>query len=142
MNDDLIGPFIAHGQWAFVVVTEDNAPTIDSLAKRKLYVDGVMVNSSAVFNTTMTLGGASRFRIGQWPDGAWAVYLGATIDSIFVCNYILDQPEIAALYAKGSMALGVSAKSPGDNIEQMTSTHLFCAFDDLESQHQVDLAVA
>lgn len=138
ISDDMAGPYVAHGRWVFVVITETNAPSEN--IRRKMYVDGVLVATSNVINA-ITLGGASRFRIGMWPDGT-GITLGATIDSVFICNYVLDPADIALLYAKGAQALGVSEKDPGGNIEQMTSTDLFCVFDDLESQHQIDLAVA
>jgi Concanavalin A-like lectin/glucanases superfamily len=137
--DDMAGPLVTDGLWHFVVVTEDNA-SLDG-AKRKLYVDGRLTSISTGM-TSIGLGGANRFRLGQWPDGTGTgTALIGQIDGVFVCDYILDIMQIMKLYTKGAQALGVSPKNPGDHVELMTNTDLFCLFDTLPTQHQVDLVV-
>jgi hypothetical protein len=140
ISDDMSGPFVTDGLWHFVVVTEENAP-LDG-TKRKMYFDGRCVAGSTVMNS-IGLGGANRFRLGQWADGTGTgTALIGQIDGVFVCDYILDIMQIVKLYAKGAQALGVSPKNPGDHVELMSSTDLFCVFDSLEIQHQIDLVVS
>jgi hypothetical protein len=140
ISDDLAGTFVADGQWHFAVITEENAP-LDG-GKRKMYIDGRYVAGSVTM-ISIGLGGANRFRLGQWADGVGTgTALIGQIDGVFVCGYILDAKDIIALYVKGAQALGISPKNPGDHVELMTSTDLYCAFDTLEAQHQVDLVVA
>ena len=140
VSDDIQGLFVVDGVWHFAVLTEDNLPSGDT--KRKLYLDGKCIGSSMTL-VSITLGGANRFRVGHWPDGSGggAPSLHGQIDSVFVCNYILTPDQIATLYAKGSQALGSSPKNAGDHVESISSTELLCVFDQLESQHQVDLVV-
>lgn len=135
--DAISGSFIADGQWHFVVGVEDNVPT-DGV-KRKLYVDGRLVGGSTVMNG-ITLGGANRFRIGANTDGT-NPFVGQ-LDAVFVCGDALTAEQIRSLYAKGTQTLAPSPKNSGDHIEAMTSTDLLAVFDTLESQHQIDLAVA
>jgi hypothetical protein len=123
------------GQWHHLVNVEDNT-AIDG-AKRKLYIDGRLVNISAVMNS-ITLGGA--FRIGSYAN-ATGFFIGH-IDGVFVCNYALTPEQVISLYSKTVQALTPSPKNPGDHIEGMTSTDLFAIFDTLETGHRVDLAVA
>jgi Concanavalin A-like lectin/glucanases superfamily len=139
-TDDMVGGFVSDGQWHFVVVTEENAP-LDG-GKRKFYVDGRYMGGS-VNMVSIGLGGANRFRLGQWPDGTGTgTFFIGQIDGVFICDYVLTVAQIAMLYVKGSQALGVSPKNPGDHVELMTNTDLFCTFDTLAPQHQIDLAVA
>lgn len=132
------GIWVTDGQWHFAVVTEENAPA-DGV-KRKLYLDGRLIGISITLTST-TLTGAGGFKIGNNPAGASA-YLMGQIDTVFVCNYVLTVEQILALYVKGSQALGVSPVNAGDNIELMTTTDLYCIFDGVDSQNQIDLAVA
>jgi hypothetical protein len=137
---DLTGPFVTDGQWHFAAVTEENAP-VDGW-KRKLYVDGKCVAGNASLNT-ITLAGASRFRIAHWSDGAGAgASFQGQIDAVFVCNYVLEPEEILALYNKASQTIPVSPKDAGAHIEAMSTTDLLVLFDTVEAQHQLDLAVA
>lgn len=139
-STDITGPFVADGVWHFAVAVEENSP-IDGF-KRKLYLDGYLVATSTSM-ASITLAGANRFRLGMWADGSGTgVYYKGLMDSVFVCNYAMTPEEILKLYNKGSMALGVSPKNPGDHIELMTDDALYCIFDSLEGQHQVELAVA
>lgn len=136
--DAIAGPYVMDGQWHFAVMTEENAPA-DGV-KRKLYLDGRLVGTSTTL-TSITLTGAGGFKIGNNPSGATA-YMQGQIDTVFVCNYVLTPEQIFALYFKGSQVLGVSPKNSGDHIELMTSTDLYCIFDSVELQNQIDLAVA
>lgn len=139
-GSDVTGPFVADGRWHFAVAVEENAP-LDGF-KRKFYVDGYLVGTSATM-ASITLSGANRFRLGMWADGSGTgVYYKGDMDSVFVCNYAMTPEEILKLYSKGSMAMPASPKNPGDHIESMTSTDLYAIFDALEGQHQVSLAVA
>lgn len=137
IGDDIGGPFVADGEWHFIVTTAQNAP-LDGV-KRKFYVDGRLVGGHAVLNS-ITLGGANAYRIGAGNLGTDLPFNGS-IDTAFICGYVLTADQITALYIKGSQSLGISPKNPGDHIEKMTSTDLFCIFDTLEMQHQIDLAV-
>ena len=137
IGDDIGGPFVADGEWHFIVTTAHNTPT-DGV-KRKLYVDGRLVGGSTVLNS-ITLGGANAHRIGAGNLGTDLPFNGS-IDTSFVTNYALTADQIVALYLKSSQNLGVSPKNPGDHIEKMTSADLLCVFDTLEMQHQIDLAV-
>lgn len=139
-GNDLIGPFITDGKWHFVVMTEDNS-AVDGV-KRKMYFDGCFAVGSGVM-ANLTLAGANRFRLANWPDGSGSVNqtFHGQLDGVFICGYVLNATQIATLYAKGSQVLGVSPKNPGDHVELMTNTDLFCLFDTLETQHQIDLVV-
>jgi hypothetical protein len=136
-TDPISGTFVGDGQWHFVVVTEDNA-AIDS-AKRKLYLDGRLIGISTTMVATV-LGGASYFRIAANSTGGGA--FTGQIDGVFVCDYVLTAANIAVLYAKGSQTLSPSPKNVGDHVEGMDAANLYAIFDALETQHQIDLAVA
>jgi hypothetical protein len=58
-----------------------------------------------------------------------------------VTGYALTFEQVAALYAKGSQALGASPKNAGDHIERMDATSLYLIADTLESQHTLDVSV-
>ena len=135
-TDAIVGPFMADGQWHFVVVSEDNAAA-DGI-KRKLYVDGRLVAQSTVLNS-ITSGGNNYMRIGLSPLGG-TPFVGQA-DSVFICNYVLTPERIAQLYAKSLMTLASSPKNPGDHVEAMSSSNLLATFDTLESQHTIDLGV-
>lgn len=137
-GDDITGPYVVDGEWHFIVTTAHNAPT-DGV-KRKLYVDGVLVGGSTVLNS-IALGGANAHRIGAGSAGTDMPFNGS-IDGAFTCDYALTGDQIVALYLKSAQSLGISPKNAGDNIEKMTSTDLFCIFDSIDMQHQIDLAVA
>jgi hypothetical protein len=137
LSDDMLGPFVADGQWHFIVGTEDNT-ALDF--KRKLYVDGRLVAGSTVMNS-LTLLGADRFRIGSTSENTNYWFQGQ-IDSVFVTGYTMTAGEIAKIYAKGSQTLAPSPKNVGDHVEALTSTDILATFDSLESQHLIDLTVA
>jgi hypothetical protein len=135
--DSVFGKFVADGNWHFITVTEDNG-AIDTI-KRKMYVDGKLVGTSNVMNA-IALGGYAYFRIGTNIGGI--NWFSGQIDSVFVCDYVLTPDQIQALYAKGSQALSPSPKNAGSHVEGMDAANLYAIFDTLESQHQIDLAVA
>jgi hypothetical protein len=135
--DNAQGPFVADGQWHHVIVTEDNAA--GDGVRRKLYVDGRLVAGSTVMNP-ITLAGANRFRVGAHSDGTLP-FVGQ-IDGAFVCGYALTFEQIAALYAKGSLALPLSPKNAGDHVEGFDATNVYATFDSLDSTAQIDLGVA
>ena len=135
--DQIIGPYAIDGLWHHVVCVEDNG-AIDGV-KRKLYLDGKCVGTSTIMNA-ITLGGANRFRIGQFPDGS--SQLSGQIDGVFVCDYALTPSQIVMLYAKSLIALSASPKNPGDHIEGADVNNLYAIFDALDSNAQVDLKVA
>jgi hypothetical protein len=137
-GDAITGPIVADGVWHQAIAVEDN--TAADGVKRKLYIDGKIVIGSNVLNAVV-LGGASHFRIGTASDASAQVYTGQ-IDSIFVCDYALTADQVHALYAKGAQALSSSPKNVGDHIEGMDAANLYAIFDTLESQNQIDLAVA
>lgn len=135
--DAMVGPFVADGQWHFAVGVEDNLAT-DGV-KRKLYLDGKLVTSSTVFSAIVS-GGANAFRIGAAPNGTLP-FIGQ-IDSVFICGYALTSDDVAKMYVKSSQTLAPSPKNVGDHVEAMDANNLLVIFDNLESQHQVDLRVA
>lgn len=135
----VFGPaFPSDGNWHFVVFTQDNS-ALDG-AKSKLYINGRLLTTDTNNLVSIAAGGANKFRIGS--DVGGGSPLSGQVDAAFVCGYALDGAQIAALYAKGAQALGLSPKNAGDHVELMTSTDLFCVFDSLETQHQIDLVVA
>jgi Concanavalin A-like lectin/glucanases superfamily len=135
--DDITVPYFIDGLWHFLVVVEENAP-VDGL-KHKFYYDGNLVGST-VNMASLTRAGANGFRVGAWPDGSGP--FNGYIDGVFVCNYALNSDTIRSLYAKGTQALPGSPKNSGDHVEAVTATDLLVTFDTLDSQYQVDLAVA
>jgi hypothetical protein len=135
--DVVQGPYVADGQWHFVVVVEDNA-SLDGV-KRKLYVDGRLTGVSTGL-TAIVLAGANKLRVAS--DGTGSALISASIDGVFVCGYAMTSREMLALYAKGSQALLPSPKNVGDHVEAMDANNVFAIFDALDSQHQVDLRVA
>ena len=137
MGSDILGPFVADGEWHFVVTTADNA-AVDGV-KRKFYVDGKLIDGSTTLNS-ITLGGSNQHKIGSGNLATDLPFTGQ-IDTSFVCNYALTPEQIMALYLKGTQSLGVSPKNAGDHIEQLNTANMLCVFDSLEMQHQIDLAV-
>jgi len=135
--DAFIGPNITDGLWHFVVAVHDNAAIEGD--KRKLYLDGRCVGLSTVLNS-ITLGGASKFCIGQ--NLAAASKFTGLVDAVFVIGAALTPEDILKLYTKSGQLLGLSPKNPGDHIEAMSSTDLLAIFDTLDSVHQVELTVA
>jgi hypothetical protein len=134
--DEIVGPFAADGQWHFAVTTENNEA--GDGVKRKMYLDGRLVGNSTVLNA-ITLGGANYFRIGAGATGI--NFFNGQADGAFVCGYALTAEQIATLYAKGSQALSPSPKNVGDHVEFMDATNVYVAFDSLETQNTIDLAV-
>lgn len=130
--------YIADGNWHFIVAIWD-AAAADGLVK-KLYIDGRLAVSGTASVQSITLGGANAFRVGR-RVAAGTNYFSGSIDSVFVCDYALTASAIASLYAKGSLALGVSPKNPGDHVELIDATNMYVVGDTLESQHQIDLGV-
>ena len=130
--------YVADGQWHFVVVVENNS-ALD--AKRKLYVDGRLAATSNTMNS-ITLGGARGFRIGSNTDGSSP--LAGLVDAAFVMpiGTVLGAADIAKLYAKGAQAMPPAPKDPGAHIESMNATSIYAILDSIDSQHQIDLAVA
>ena len=135
--DYITGPFVADGQWHFVVMVENNT-AVDGI-KRKMYLDGRLVGISTGMNSISLAGGTS-FHLGSNSDSS-NVFSGQ-IDSAFVCGYVLTAEQIAMLYAKSLVTLASSPKNPGDHVEAMSTTNLLATFDTLEPQHTVDLMVA
>ena len=124
------------GLWHQAVVVENNEA--GDGVKRKLYLDGALVGISTVLNP-ITLAGANHFRIGANPSGEGFFF--GQVDGAFVCGYALTAEQIAALYAKGSQALGPSPKSPGTHVELIDATNVYATFDTLETQNTIDLQV-
>ena len=136
-SDAMVGPFVADGQWHYVIATEDNA-AIDGV-KRKLYFDGRLVATSLVLNS-ITLAGVGHVHIGNYLDNTSPVT--GQIDGVFVCGYALTAEQIATLYAKSLLALLPSPKNVGDHIEAMDAASLLATFDTLDTNAQVDVGVA
>ena len=134
-SDQIAGPFIADGQWHFVVVTEYNN-SLD--AKRKLYVDGRLVASSMVLNT-LTLGGVNNFRIGANPDGS-SGFVGL-VGPAFVMSDTMSQLAFSPAWLKSAATSGPSSKDPGAHIEAMDASNLYAVFDTIEPQQLIDVAV-
>jgi hypothetical protein len=131
------GIVVADGKWHFAVCVEDNAAP-DGL-KRKVYLDGRLIGASGTLGT-ITLAGATAFSIGADTDSSGPFY--GQVDGVFVCNYTMTFEQIASLYAKGFQTLTRSPKNVGDHVEAMDNNNIFAAFDTLDVQHQIDLAVA
>ena len=134
--DPIVGPYVADGQWHQAVVVEDNAA--GDGVRRKLYLDGRLVGGSTVMVAVTS------WRGQQVPDrrrpGRRAPFTGQ-IDGAFVTGNALT-PDIAKLYAKSARDLGPSPKNAGDHVERLdATTDVYAIFDNLESQHTVDLSV-
>jgi hypothetical protein len=137
--DGIVGPYTMDGSWHFIVGVENNGALDGAL--RKMYLDGKLVGISTVLNPVVLIG-APGFKIGANPNTTADGKLIGEIDSVFVCNYALTAEQINALYAKGSQTLLPSPKNVGDHIEGMDAANLYATFDTLDSQSQIDLAVA
>lgn len=135
--DILHGPFVADSRWHLAIIVEDNS-AVDGL-KRKMYLDGKMVDSGTTLSSII-LGGATSFRIACDPNGTTDFFPGQ-IDGVFVCGYALTPENISSLYAKGGQSMAPSPKNVGDHVEAISSTDILAIFDTLESCHQVDLGV-
>ena len=136
-GDNILGPYIADGQWHHAVATEDNAA--GDGVKRKFYVDGLLVGGSTVLNA-ITLAGANRFRVGASSDGTQP--FTGQVDNAFVCAYALTQDQVSTLYAKGAQQLSSSPKNAGDHVEYADSSSVYMVLDTLDSQNAVDLGVS
>lgn len=134
--DAAVGTFVCDGKWHFVVSVEENAP-VDGV-KRKLYLDGALVASSTVLNS-ITLGGATKFRIGSNQDGSGA--FNGAVARAFVHNVALTPEQVMALYNKGSQDLGLSPKDPGAHVERIDDTNIYFIGDPLDGQHNVEIEV-
>jgi hypothetical protein len=132
----VVGPFISDGNWHFVVVTQENAPS-DGV-KRKFYVDGRLVASSIVLNA-VSLGGANKFVVGSSLSSA-SNFIGE-IDTIFVTDYVLGMADITKLYIKSLVDHLPSPKNAGDHVQAMDNTYLLVAFDTLDIADKVSLKV-
>ena len=129
------GPFIADGQWHFVVSVVNNG---DVGGYRKFYVDGKLVGSTANYGS-VSLGGATASgsaRPGRRQPvhraDRWRIRLRLPIDAI----------TIVALYARGSQPLMTASKDSGEHIEEIDASNIYAIFNTLDSQHQIDLAVS
>jgi hypothetical protein len=131
------GPNVNDGLWHHAVVVEDNA-AVDGV-KRKVYLDGRLVVTSTVL-TSLTLAGASRFRIGAAPDGT--VPFGGQASRAFVYAGALTSEQVRSLYNLGARALGPSPYNIAEMVEGMDATNLYVIADRLDGQNQLDLAVA
>ena len=146
-NNSIIGPFVADGNWHFVVTVEDNTAQgtvrangeMSDGVKRKLYLDGKLVGTSLVMNTT-SLSGTTWFNIGGRTGGP-PLFVGQ-MDGVFVHNIALTPAQVAKLYAVSSQASPPSPKNAGDHVEAIDASNLYVIHDSLESQHQVDYEVA
>jgi hypothetical protein len=138
--DNIVGPFVADGQWHHVVCVEDNAAVV----RRKLYLDGRIVGGSTALASIalQSPGVVTSFRIGADPAGT-GPFTGQ-IDGAFVSGGAagLTFEQVAALYAKGSQALAPSPKNAGDHVEGWDAAAIYATFDMLDSTAQVDLGVA
>jgi hypothetical protein len=137
VGDLMSGPFVCDGQWHHAAVVEDNAA--GDGVRRKLYLDGRLVAGSTVLNA-ITLGGANRFRLGVLPDNT--LLFTGQVDGVFIYAGALTFEQVAALYAKGTQPLGPSPKEHGAHVEGWDNSFVYTTFDTLDSQYQVDLAVA
>lgn len=126
------------GRWHHVVGVWDLAP-VEGVA-RKLYLDGEMVTSTTTANGTVTLTGATTFRIGAKAN-AFSPFVGQ-IDLPFVYAGALSAEAVAALYAKAGPALDASPRDPSDYIEAMDGTYVYTVFDMLDSCSKIDLSVS
>ena len=135
-----VGPCVAAGLWILAGGVETTAAADGVL--RKLYLDGKLVASSTVMNSIPYVT-SSIFRLAAGNDGKGNTIEGLTgsIDGAFLCNYALTGPQIAALYAKGSVVMAASSRDPGSHVEAMDASNVYATFDTLDSQHRIDLAV-
>lgn len=124
-------------RWHFIIVVEDNG-AVDGL-KRKMYVDGRLAGTSTGMNS-LTLAGASRFRVGANPDGS-VPHLGQ-LTRAFVYAGALTAEQVAVLYAVGSLAIPASEGDAAEHVEAVDATNAYMLFDGFESQDLVDLRVA
>jgi hypothetical protein len=131
------GPYMADGQWHYVVVAEDN--TAADGVKRKLYVDGRLSVGSTTLNS-LTLAGANRFRISAMPDGT-SPFTGQ-IDGAFVTGYAIPTDEVQRLYNKAAQTMAASPKNAGDHVEGYDSGSVLIVADTLDAQHLIDLTLA
>jgi hypothetical protein len=134
--DNVFAGNVADGLWHQVIGVEDNAA--GDGVKRKLYLDGRVVQGSTVLNT-LTLVGANRFRVGANPDGT-GPFVGQ-IDGAFVHSVALTGEQVRALYSVGSQQLAASPKDAADHVEAVTSTDLLLVLDSVEATDSVDVTV-
>lgn len=130
------GPFIADGNWHFIVVTQENSP-FDGV-RRKFYVDGRLIASTTVLNG-VTLGGANKFVVGSSLTSA-SNFIGE-IDTVFVTDYVLTLSDINMLFTKSLVDHLPSPKNAGDHIQAMDDDHLLVVFDTLDIANKVSLKV-
>lgn len=137
--DVITGPFVADGRWHHFAVVEENSPADG--AKRKLYMDGVLVGASTTL-TSLTLVGTNGFRIGA--STASTQPLAGSLSRVFVYAGALGVDTIQQLAMKAGAA-GLQRSSPkdaADNVEGMWENSLVFIGDDLEPQHLIDLEVS
>lgn len=135
--DNMTGPPIADGLWHFVVVVEDN--TAADGVKRKLYVDGRVVNGSTGMNS-ITLGGVGRFRVGEIPTGGPLIPFAGNVDGVFVYPGALTSDQVRALYQVSSQALSPMPIIPAVYIKGVESGRLLGYFDTLETSDLVGIS--
>lgn len=134
------GPFVADGQWHFVVWTADNAAA-DGV-KNKLYLDGRLVASSTTMVGPVLLG-ANGFHIGRMRDTSTGYFGPGQIARVVVCAYAMTPDQIASIYSKRSQDLGLSPYSAGEYVERMDANNLYVLSEPgLDGQDQVELEVA
>ena len=135
----ITGPFVADGQWHFVVVVHDPAD-LQGL-KRKYYLDGRLVASNTGLNS-IALGSpaaTNKFVVGS-SLASGNNFIGQ-VDTVFVADYPLILGDINALYTKSLYEHLPSPKNAGDHIQSMSDTDLLAVFDTLDIAHKVSLKV-
>jgi len=109
------GGVVNNGLWHQGVAVYDPTPT-DGLTF-KLYVDGRLVGSGASATVTTVLAGAGAMMVARNNSGSNPNFLTGSLDGVFITDYAMAQDEISSLYAKGSLALGVTPMLD-DNVGQ------------------------
>jgi hypothetical protein len=135
-SNSVTGPFVADGNWHFVVVDYDNSAS-DGL-KRKFYLDGRLIASSTVLNS-ITLGGANKFVIGSSLSSA--NNFAGQVDSVFVSDAPLTFEQTIKLFTKSLYGHVPSPKNAGDHIQAMNDQYLLAAFDTLDIADKINLKV-
>lgn len=93
----------ATGRWYFVAATFDGSTM-------RLYVDGVLKNSSATSGTLTN--NSSDTYIGAYPNNVSDTALNGLIDDVKIFNYPLSQTQIKTLFNDGSTRFGPSTGAP------------------------------
>ena len=136
--DAISVPFVYDGLWHHVVAVEDNAAA-DGI-KRKFYLDGRIIGGSTVL-TSLTLTGASTFRLGAQQDGVSGYFTGQ-VDEAFVYAGVLTSEQVWTLYQKSSQALINSPVDANYFVEAMDSNYIYFNGSNLDDNVTVELTVA